>query len=92
MTDTTMCETLGRRSARRSNCRVEECKELYKYSYNLPGAFAKTVTLSTEWIAKQERPTRTREHRHCAQLVPRKPLPMISEVLVIIMKVLGSFL
>ena len=50
MTDTTMCETLGRRSARRSNCRVEECKELYKYSYNLPGAFAHVVTIAIEAV------------------------------------------
>ena len=48
MIDPTECETLGRRSARRSNRRVEGCKELYKNSYNLPGALAKGVIFAIE--------------------------------------------
>ena len=55
MIDPTECETLGRRSARRSNRRVEGCKELYKNSYNLPGALAKAVIFAIEAVGT--RPT-----------------------------------
>ena len=50
MTDPTECEKLVRRSARRSNRRVEGCKELYENSYNLPGALAMAVTITTEAV------------------------------------------
>ena len=55
MTDPTECEKLVRRSARRSNRRVEGCKELYENSYNLPGAFAYFVTIAIEAVGT--RPT-----------------------------------
>ena len=74
-------------SARRSNHRKARCRSLtnQKNLYRLPGAFAKTVTLSTERIAKQERPSRivsadtaprTSPWRHatCAQRLYRHKL------------------